>query len=192
MSGVFAKSSGLAKGRKCTIRALLIAAVAGHPVLTMADPAAIQRCRQEGDSLLRLKCYDAIPLPSALTSSDTSRQAVRPEQVQAAPPQGAAAGAATTAAAADRASQFGLESRPQAQKESRPDAIESVILGRFDGWVRGSRFRLANGQVWEIRDNSQGTYDLLDPKVRISRGISGSFFMEIPGVSQTPRVRRVE
>jgi len=51
---------------------------------------------------------------------------------------------------------------------------------------------MANGQLWEVTDGSQAAYRLSDPKVRISRGISGSFFMEIQGVSQTPRVRRIE
>lgn len=184
------QSSGLGAGRGRAVRALVFAVAAGFAGLCAADPAAIQRCRQEPDALLRLKCYDAIPLPAASTAVDATRQAVRPAQGPAAAAPGAAAGAA--AAPADPVVQFGLENRPQSQQAPRTDAIESSIPGRFDGWVRGSRFRLANGQVWEIRDNSQGTYDLQDPKVRISRGVSGSFFMEVAGVSQTPRVRRVE
>jgi len=190
MGRVFAGSSGLATSRRRAIQALVFALAAGFSGLCVADPAAIQRCRQEPDSLLRLKCYDAIPLPATPNATDAARQVARPPQGQAAAPQGAAAGA--TAAPVDPVVQFGLENRPPPQQASRPDSIESVIPGRFDGWVRGSRFRLANGQVWEIRDNSQGTYDLRDPKVRITRGVSGSFFMEVGGVSQTPRVRWVE
>lgn len=184
------QSSGLAAGRRRAVRALVFAVASGFAGLCAADPAAIQRCRQEPDALLRLKCYDAIPLPATSTASGASRQAVPAPQEQAASAQRAAAG--TAAAPADTSAQFGLENRPQPQQALPPDSIESVIPGRFDGWVRGSRFRLANGQVWEIRDNSQGTYDLRDPRVRISRGVSGSFFMEVAGVSQTPRVRRVE
>lgn len=190
MSTVCAETSGLATHGSRTIRALAFAFAAGFSGLCAADPAAIQRCRQETDSLLRLRCYDAIPLPATSAATPATRQSNQPAPGQAAPLQGAAAGAA--AAPADPVRQFGLEARPQQQAAARPDSIESVIPGRFDGWVPGSRFRLANGQVWEIRDNSQGTYDLQDPKVRISRGVSGSFFMEVAGVSQTPRVRRVE
>jgi hypothetical protein len=190
MSRVCAETSGLATHGGRTMRLLLFAFAAGFSGLCVADPAAIQRCRQETDSLLRLRCYDAIPLPSTPAATEATRQPIQPAQGQAAPLQGAAAGAAV--APADPVRQFGLEARPPPQPVARPDAIESVIPGRFDGWVPGSRFRLANGQVWEIRDNTQGTYDLQDPKVRISRGVSGSFFMEVVGVSQTPRVRRVE
>lgn len=190
MSRVCAETSVLATHGSRTVRALAFTFAAGFSSLCAADPAAIQRCRQETDSLLRLRCYDAIPLPATSAATPATRQSNQPAPGQAAPLQGAAAGAA--AAPADPVRQFGLEARPQQQAAARPDSIESVIPGRFDGWVPGSRFRLANGQVWEIRDNSQGTYDLQDPKVRISRGVSGSFFMEVAGVSQTPRVRRVE
>jgi len=91
---------------------------------------------------------------------------------------------------ADPAALFGLENRRQ--PPSVPDAIDSSVPGRFDGWQGNSRIRLSNGQVWEIRDGSQASYDLRDPKIRIVRGMSGTFFMEIEGVSQIPRVRRVE
>ena len=71
-------------------------------------------------------------------------------------------------------------------------AVDSHIPGEFRGWESNSRIKLANGQVWEIRENSPASYDLRDPKVRIVRGFSGSFFMELEGVSRTPRVVRVE
>lgn len=166
-----------------TALGLALAAVATGAAF--ADPAALQRCRQEPDSLLRLRCYDAIPLPT-------------PNQTGVAPtsaPQGAGAPAAAPSAAAaaipaGAAAQFGLENRQQAQQVV--DSIESYVPGRVDGWVANTRFKLANGQVWEIRDGSTAAYDLRDPKVRIVRGFSGSFFMELEGVSHTPRVRRVE
>ncbi len=161
-----------------------------------ADSAAIQRCRQETDSLLRLRCYDAIPLPAPGATGIAPTPAPAAARSAAAPAAAAAAagaGPAAAAAPASAAAQFGLENRPPAQ--SKPEAIESIesyIPGPVDGWVGTTRFRLANGQVWEIRDGSMAAYNLRDPKVRIVRGFSGSFFMEIDGASRTPRVRRVE
>lgn len=70
--------------------------------------------------------------------------------------------------------------------------MESTIAGTFEGWLAGSRLRLANGQVWEIADGSSASYLLRDPKVRITRGMLGSFFMTIEGVAQSPRVRRIQ
>jgi len=46
--------------------------------------------------------------------------------------------------------------------------------------------------VWEVLDTKRVSYELDNPTVRIKRGMLGSFFMEIDGVSATPRVRRVQ
>lgn len=162
---------------------LVLAAV--FPSICMADPAAIQRCRLVADSLERLRCYDAIPL-SPGRAEEPGKAAETP---RSSPP--SAPGAAPSAAGAPKepAAQFGLEHRRQ--PPSVPESMDSSIAGRFDGWVGNSRIRLANGQIWEIRDGSQAAYNLRDPKVRVVRGVSGSFFMEIEGVAQSPRVRRV-
>jgi len=143
-----------------------------------ADASAMLRCRQLADPAARLACYDAVVLPDPAPTKGpdgaTSVAAPAPPMVSSPkPPQ-----------------EFGLESR----KVPAPEMpfVESSIPGRFDGWVAGQRIRMANGQLWEITDGSQAAYRLSDPKVKISRGFSGSFFMEIQGVSQTPRVRRIE
>lgn len=133
----------------------------------IADTAAFQRCRQITDAAARLACYDALDLA----------------------PVGAATSAQQTPAPATPES-FGFEARQAAVLG--PDAVESAIAGPFDGWVPRQRLRLANGQVWEISDGSQAAYRLQAPKVRIARGMSGTFFLAIEGVAQTPRVRRVE
>jgi hypothetical protein len=46
--------------------------------------------------------------------------------------------------------------------------------------------------VWEIVDGSTAVYRLHSPKVRVSRGLLGSYFLEIEGVAQAPRVKRVQ
>lgn len=135
----------------------------------VADTQAILRCRVITLAAERLICYDAIRLPAA--TGEPARE-----------------GAAGAPARPDPASSFGLELR---QAEAALDSIVSTIDGPFDGWVARSQLRLANGQVWEISDGSTAAYDMRNPGVRISRGVSGSFFMAIQGVAQTPRVRRV-
>ena len=150
----------------------------------MADDGAIERCRRIAEPIARLACYDAIgspaavPRPGASTSSAGQAKASSGEQ-----PGDAGAGSATEA-------EFGLEWMA-ASRKAMPDSLSSFIPGAFEGWVPRERFALANGQVWEITDGSQAAYSLRDPKVRITRGLSGSFFMHIEGVSQTPRVRRL-
>jgi len=82
---------------------------------------------------------------------------------------------------------------PVAAKPAAPAAeeVESQIIG-FDGWTPRTKFKLANGQVWQVADDSSGFYALKDPKVKVHRAAFGSFLMEIDGAGRMPRVRRVE
>ena len=69
--------------------------------------------------------------------------------------------------------------------------IVTTIDGMFDGWVPGGRVKLANGQVWEFMGGSPGIYRLDRPKVVITKGSWGGYFMRIGDLSQTPKVRRI-
>jgi len=133
--------------------------------VAMADDQALTRCRASTDPAARLACYDAIPL-------STNRTPVAP------------------AAAAPSSPPFGFEERRT--DLAGPLSIESSIAGRFDGWQPRTQLKLTNGQVWEISDASQAVYAKENPRVRITRGVSGTFFIAIDGVAQTPRVRRLQ
>ncbi len=82
---------------------------------------------------------------------------------------------------------FGLD-KPAAQ----PESVTTTYPGTFSGWAPRQRLRLANGQVWQVADDSDGVYDLRDPKVTIRRTVFGAYVMEIEGAKRTLRVRRVE
>lgn len=158
---------------------MLLGLVSG---LASADPLAqMRQCRLFTDVALKAACYDAIALPAG---GSTATGSTAP--TAAAPPVNARAAAAAS---------FGLPSTVPAPPPTGGrvgGALESSITGLFEGWQAQSRIRLANGQVWQVTDGSEGVYSRRDPKVRISRGSLGSFFMQIDGVAQTPRVRRVE
>ncbi len=85
---------------------------------------------------------------------------------------------------------FGLEAQ-LAMAASPHEQLESRIPGKFEGWESRTEFRLANDQVWAINDGSRAYYQLVDPKVTITRGVLGSFFMKIEGVAQSPKVKRL-
>lgn len=136
----------------------------------LADDAGILRCRAIKESAARLACYDALAVPAA-----TGKAAPAPSQA---------------APAAQTPEQFGLEYR---KPEAVVDAIESTIPGSFDGWGPKGNFRLANGQVWQVADDSSGsTRTVENPKVRIRRGALGAFYLEIEGTNRSPRVRRLQ
>jgi hypothetical protein len=147
------------------------------------DDAAVQRCRVMTDAAQRLACYDGLPLAAPST----------PRAPVAAPPAAAAAApapaAAPAAASPSLLSRFGFENR--AQPDELP-IVESYIPGRFEGWGPKSAIALANGQVWQVIDDSARTAYRENPKVTLRRGSMGSFFLDIEGVNPSPRVRRIQ
>jgi hypothetical protein len=149
-----------------------------------ADEAGLKRCRAVADSQARLACYDALPVAgSAAPSAPSAPSAAVAPAAPAAPPAAAPAPAAPPAPPAG----FGLE-----HSAAAPQAVVSSIPGAFEGWEPRQRFRLANGQTWQVADDSQGVYSLRDPRVTIRRALLGGFVMEIEGAKRTLRVRRVE
>ena len=138
-----------------------------------AEDAAWRQCRTLAEPAARLACYDALPLP-----------AVTPPSTSAPNPAPAARVAVATAATA---ASFGL-----ASPEDKLQAITSRIPGHFDGWGPRAQIKLANGQVWQVTDDSRAVYNLRDPQVTVRRATLGGFVMDIEGANQVPRVRRVE
>ena len=149
-----------------------------------ADPAALQRCRIIPEAAARLACYDAIALPGlgsrAGWGAPTAAAPAAPAALATAP---------GAAAAADPSSTFGLEARIAA---AGPDRMESRVVGKVQDLPAGTRFTLENGQIWQTTEYTGGFYDLTNPKVVISRGALGSFFITFEGANATPRVRRVK
>lgn len=159
------------------LRALVVAWVGACGGALAQSPAdrlvsTLQACMAVPDASARLACYD------------TALQR-KPEGPAASP----RAPAASAAPVAPQAADFGL-ARPRPAEEVQ--VIETRISGRFEGWTAGTRFDLANGQVWEVIDASRAAYDIASPAVRVKRGVLGSFFIEIDGVAATPRVRRIK
>ena len=135
---------------------------ASVPVL--ASDAAILRCRAVADLTQRFVCYEAILVAGNQTAAPGS------------------------AAAAPDDSGFGLESR---SAPSLAGAMVSTIPGAFRGWAPTDIVQLANGQRWQIADDSQGVLNASNPKVMIRRGAIGAFYLEIEGTNRSPKVRRV-
>ncbi len=157
----------------------------------LADDAALLRCRNIADATARLGCYDALPVTA--TGGNAAGLPVNAGKVPAqtaSPAQPLVPAAATQATPPPAQAQFGLEDR--AANKNALDAIESTIPGEFEGWTGRSTFKLANGQVWQVSDDSARTHYITNPKVRIRRGALGAFYLEIQGTNYSPRVKRVQ
>ena len=167
---------------------LLLLAVSGSAFASDAD---LLRCRAIADVAGRVACYDAIPVASAgrpaqaaMVSAATAAPAA-PATTAAAPPP-----AISAAEAAEK--NFGL-SAAQLRKPDEATFIQSTLIGRIDGWGPNTTFRLANGQAWRVADDSTGNINEIDqPKIKITRNVLGTIFLEIEGANQAPRVRRVQ
>ena len=144
--------------------------------VALANEAAILRCRGIAEVAPRLACYDAMELAAKVV--------VAPSKPVAVVPQPAPAVVART-----EVEKFGLVDK--ATKKDELDVIESTTSGSFEGWEATTAFRLANGQVWRVSDDSARPHYVDNPKVKITRGAFGAFYMKIRGTKIAPRVNRV-
>jgi len=147
----------------------LLLAVAGGTALAQ-NAGSLQACRGIADTTARLACYDALPLPSPAAAAPAK---------QAAP------------AAPDPAG-FGFETKAVQAANAALPSVDSTIPGRFSGWNPRDRITLANGQVWQVVDDSTAVVSLKDAKVTVRRGAMGAFYLELEGSNRSARVRRIE
>ncbi|NKF22894.1 hypothetical protein [Solimonas marina] len=172
--------------------ACLLSALASSPVLA----ADLSHCTTLDDDSARLACYDAAAGRHApVAAVDAPKPMPKPRPVQA--PAAATSSPAPTAAAPGAVDRFGAESlRGEAaapHKAQEADQISSNMVGRFNGWPgKGTRFTLANGQVWEVNEDGSKAYRPVDnPEVTIKKGWLGSYFMYVDAVSARVKVKRV-
>jgi hypothetical protein len=130
------------------------------PVAAQVADAELLRCAKETEAAGRLACFDALAAGAAIRQTPAGKQAAVM----------ASFGAQT---AADNTA-----------------AIETEFEGLLEGWGPNTHFRLKNGHVWRVVDNSSATLYLQNPKVTIRRAALGSFLMEFAGTRETVRVRR--
>lgn len=73
------------------------------------------------------------------------------------------------------------------------EAIESSIVGEFNGYAKGRQYTLENGQVWEqIEAATLDGVRKTNPKVKIKPGIMNNWFLKIEGYNTTAKVRRIK
>ncbi len=179
--------------------ATLIASLPSAACVDIPDEGArltcfdeMTRCAAIRDDEKRLSCFDrelgatGTPSGSAAPESEpgspVAPPAAPPVQTSTAPPS-APAPAAISQAERD----FG-----RARQEV--DQITSSIDGTFDGWEGRTRFKLANGQIWEVRRrNSLRSYRAVEnPEVIVRKNGMGFYIMEVPSVNARVPVTRVD
>ena len=161
--------------------ALLLCSAAGA---AGANNAAMLRCRALVDTAQRLQCYDAIVVAApGAAGADVATAATAATTLPAPAP------ALPQAQRQQLVENFGL---PVQAPELLVQDIESRISGAFLGWRSNTRITLANGQVWQVVDDSVGVINANAPKVKIRRGAMGAYYLELEGSNRSPRVKRVQ
>lgn len=161
------------------VAALLAAALpAGQAA---ADAGA---CRSIAAPAARLACYDALMPPVAAPATAAP--------AASAPESGTAATAAASAGAlAEQA--FGAESLNRAHDpETEISTIESRLMAKVETFTKGARYRLENGQVWQITDDRERHAPVDHPRVTIKRNFIGNYWMQVEGWGPSIRVKRVQ
>jgi len=174
------------KVRTAALALALLASSLAHAI----DDSAFARCRGIADTANRLACYDALPMnvtPAATQAPPIAAPKAAPAKPSSQSPTASPPAAPQQQAAAQS---FGMENR--APEVELPTTMQSTIPGHFEGWGPKARIKLANGQVWQIADDSQAYFNLDNPKVVIRRGMMGGFFLEVEDSNRSPRVRRVQ
>ncbi|MCA0196824.1 MAG: hypothetical protein LCH59_01735 [Proteobacteria bacterium] len=112
-----------------------------------------------------------------------------------------AAGAALSATEIERIREQGREEgRREVKDESRgffdfgsDEPIKSTLVGEFRGFAKGSRYTLANGQVWEqVEPARLDGVKRTNPAVTIKPGLLNSWFLRIDGYNTPAKVRRIK
>lgn len=133
--------------------------------------ADISECMTIKDEAVRLFCYDR----AAGRGSAASPGEVAPAPIAAPlPPTGEAPSPAPVV------------------KVKEPKRIESRIVGPFNGWQAGTRFKLENGQTWEAVSLTRFSAKLESPKVLIEKDLIGQNQLSIEGYKDRTVVRRID
>ena len=69
--------------------------------------------------------------------------------------------------------------------------VKSTIVGKFEGWDGYTVFPLANGQRWRVANSGEHffTPPVENVEVEISPAALGGFWMNVPSLSISVRVR---
>jgi len=73
-----------------------------------------------------------------------------------------------------------------------PEEINTSVVGVFNGWSGETEFTLQNDQVWKQSGNGMLSVKLDNPKVKIRKGMLGSYILTVEGFNSSIKVKRIK
>ena len=71
------------------------------------------------------------------------------------------------------------------------EPIEATLVGEFTGFGKGRQYTLDNGQLWEQTDDARvAGVRRQAPKVKITPGLMGVWYLQVEGLNTRAKVRR--
>ncbi|KRG83146.1 hypothetical protein ABB34_12865 [Stenotrophomonas daejeonensis] len=71
------------------------------------------------------------------------------------------------------------------------EPIEAALVGEFTGFGKGRQYTLDNGQLWEQTDDARvAGVRRQAPKVKITPGLMGVWYLQVEGLNTRAKVRR--
>lgn len=148
---------------------------------------ALAECKKEQDTLIRLRCYDAITLAPGHAQKQSSPAApqapTKPQAVEQPAPSTPAS--EPTPSVEER---FG---KPQQAEANEPDRIYSVVR-KIEHDVEGRLLiTFENGHTW--RQNHKEYYPVNPGETHyIRKALFGSFLLSSDALNRSTRVRRID
>lgn len=69
--------------------------------------------------------------------------------------------------------------------------LRSTIVGEFTGWTGKTKFKLANGQIWQQRVKGTYRFKATDREVIIRKNFLGFYVMEMIAAGRKVKVKRI-
>lgn len=73
------------------------------------------------------------------------------------------------------------------------EAIESRLVGDYDGWSGRTSFKLENGQIWQqVSGGQRIDKKRSSPAVKVYPGVLGAYWLEVEGIRERVKVKPVK
>jgi hypothetical protein len=89
------------------------------------------------------------------------------------------------------AASIGLRPTKSVSEQRGQSRVESAIRGEFRGWSAGTVLDLENGQQWRVTEGHLVARRARAPKVTITPGLVGGWYLQVEGEAPRAKVRRI-